>query len=139
MGHWAEVCSTLDARLRDRLAMASRWSPLGVPSGSLDTQRMGRRVAFSIPNDDSSSSGEESTPLEKGKPPAGTECGPATSSESEEGNEQPPVLGPPRGDRWTQPGAWMWCQYASNPDPRGSALGTHPSRRGWTSGTWWPS
>jgi len=87
VGHWAEVCPTLDVRLRDRLAISSRWSPLGAPSGSRDTQRMGRRDAVAIPNEDSSSSGEESTPLEKGKPQAEPECGPATSSEYEEGNE----------------------------------------------------
>jgi len=87
MGHWAEVCPDLDARLRDRLAFASRWSPLGEPSGSRDTQRMGLRVAVAIPNDDSSSSGNESTMLEKGEPPAGPECGSATSYESEEGSE----------------------------------------------------
>jgi len=85
--HWGEVCPTLHARLRDRLAMALRWSPLGEPSGSRDTQRMGRRLVVAIPHDDSSSSGEESTPLEKGEPLAGPECGPTTSSESEEGNE----------------------------------------------------
>jgi len=85
--HWAEVCPTLDARLRDRLAAVMRWSPLWAPSGSRDTQRMGRRVAVANPNEDSSSSGDESTPLEKGEPRAGSECGPATSSESEEGNE----------------------------------------------------
>jgi len=84
VGHWAEVCPTLDARLRDRLAMATRWSPLGAHSGSRETQRMGRRVAVAVPNDDSSSGGDESTPLEKGEPSAGPECGPATSSESEE-------------------------------------------------------
>ena len=87
VGHWAEVCPTLDARLHDRLAMASRWSPLGAPSGSRDTKRMGRRVAVAIPNDDSGSSGDDSTPLEKGEPSAGPECGQATSSESDEGNE----------------------------------------------------
>jgi len=87
VGHWAEVCPTLGARVRDRLAMATRWSPLGAPSGSRDAQRMGRRVAVAIPNDETSSSGEESTPLEKEDPPAGSECGPATSCESEEGNE----------------------------------------------------
>ena len=87
VGHWAEVCPTLDARLRDRLAAALRWSPLGAPSGSRDTQRTGRRVAVATPNEDSHSSGEESTPLEKGEPRAGSEGGPATSSESEEGNE----------------------------------------------------
>jgi len=48
---------------------------------------MGRRAAVAIPNEDSSSSGDESTPLEKGEPPAGPECGPATSPESEKGNE----------------------------------------------------
>ena len=87
VGHWAEMCPTLDARLRDRLAAALRWSPLGAPLGSRDTQRMGRRVAVATPNEDSSSSGDESTPLEKGEPRAASECGPATSSESEEGNE----------------------------------------------------
>jgi len=87
VGHWAEVCPNLDARLRDRVAMASRWSPLGKPSGSRDTQRMGRRVAVAIPNEDSSSSGEESMPIEKGEPQTEPECGPATSSESKEGNE----------------------------------------------------
>ena len=107
VGHWAEVCQTLDARLRDRLAAVSRWSPLGAPSGSRDTKRMGWRVAVSIPNEDSRSSGDESTPLEKGEPRAGREYGPATSSESAEENEKPPVLGPPRGARWTQTGARM--------------------------------
>jgi len=87
VGHWAEVCPTLDARLRDRLAAALRWSPLGAPSGSRDTQRMRRRVAVATPNGDSSSSGDESPPLEKGEPRAGSECGLATSSESEEGSE----------------------------------------------------
>jgi len=37
--------------------------------------------------EDFSSSGEESTPLEKGEPQTEPECGPATSSESEKGNE----------------------------------------------------
>jgi len=87
VGHWAEVCPTLDARSRDRLAAAMRWSPLGPPPGSRDTQRMGRRVAVATPNEDSSSSGDESTPLEKGEPRAGPDCGPATSPESEKGNE----------------------------------------------------
>jgi len=87
VGHWAEVCPTLVARLRDRLAAAMRWSPLGAPAGSRDTQRIGRRVAVATPNEESSSSGDESTPLEKGEPRAGSECGPTTSSESEEGNE----------------------------------------------------
>jgi len=101
------VGPTLDARLRDRLAMASHWSALGAPSGSREAQRMGRRVAVAIPDEDSNSSGDESTPLEKGEPLAGPECGPATSSVSEEGNEEAPELGPPSGDRWTQPGARM--------------------------------
>jgi len=87
MSHWAEVCPTLDARLRDRLAMSSRWSSLGAPSGPRDTQRMGRRVAVAVLKDDSSSNGEKWTPLEKGEPQTGPECGPATSSESEEGNQ----------------------------------------------------
>ena len=87
VGHGAEVCPDLDARLRDRLAIASRWSPLGTSPGSHDTQRAGRRVAVSTPKEDSSSSGENSTPLEKGEPQTEPECGPATSSESEEGNE----------------------------------------------------
>ena len=79
------MCPTLDARLRDRLAAAMRLSPLGPPSGSHDTLRMGRRVAVATPSEDSSSNGDELTPLEKGEPRAGPECGPATSSESEEG------------------------------------------------------
>jgi len=87
VGHWAEVCPDLDARPRDRLAIASRWYSLGTSSGSRDTQRAGRRVAVATPKEDSSSSGEESTPLEKGEPQTEPECGPATSSESEEGNE----------------------------------------------------
>jgi len=87
--------------------MAFRYSPLGAHSGPRDTQRMGRLGAVAAPNDDSSSSGDESRPLEKGEPSAGQECGPATCSESEEENEKPPVLGPPHGDRWTQPGARM--------------------------------
>jgi len=87
VGHCAEVCPILDARLRDRLAAAMRWSPLGAPSGSRDTQRMGRRVAVATRNEDASSRGDESTPLEKREPRAGSECGPETSSESEEGNE----------------------------------------------------
>jgi len=74
-------------RLRDRLAAAMRWSPLGAPSGSRNTQRMGRRAAVATPNEDSIFSGDESTPLEKGEPRAGSECGPATSSESDAGNE----------------------------------------------------
>ena len=57
VGHWVEVCPNLDAGLRDRLAMASRCSPLGTPSGSLHTQRMGRRVAIANSNEDSRSSG----------------------------------------------------------------------------------
>ena len=81
------MCSTSDARLRDRFAAASRWSPLGAPSGSRDTQRMGRRVAAATPSEDSSSSGDESTPLEKGEQQAGPESRPAASSESDEGNE----------------------------------------------------
>jgi len=87
VGHWAEVCPELEARLRHRLAIASRWSPLGTSSGSRDTQRAGRRVAVATSNEDSRSSGEESTPLEKGEPQTEPECGPATSSESEEGSE----------------------------------------------------
>jgi len=87
LGHWAEVCPTLDARLRDRLAAVLRWSPLGAPSAARDTQQMGRRVAVATPNEDSSSSGDESTPLENGEPRAESECGPGTSAESEEGNE----------------------------------------------------
>jgi len=81
------VCPVLYTRLRDRLAAAMRWSPLGAPSGSSDTERLGRRVAVANPSEDSSSSGDESTPLEKWEPRAESECGPATSSESEEGNE----------------------------------------------------
>jgi len=65
------VCSTLDARLRDRLAMARRWSSLGAPLRSRDTQRMGRREAVATPKDCFSSRGDESRPLEKGEPPAG--------------------------------------------------------------------
>jgi len=80
------VCPDLDVRLRHRLAQASRWSPLGTPSGSRDTQRTGRQVAVAIPDEKSSSSGEESTPLEKGESQTEPECGPATSSDSEEGN-----------------------------------------------------
>ena len=49
VGYWAEVCPTLDARLSDRLAASLRWCPLGAPSGSRDTQRMGRRVAVAPP------------------------------------------------------------------------------------------
>jgi len=64
VGHWAEECPILDARIRDRLAMASRWSPLGAPSSSRDAQRMGRRVAVAIPQEHSSSNRDESTPLE---------------------------------------------------------------------------
>jgi len=67
VGHWAEVCPTLDTRLRDRLAAAMRWSPLGAHSGSYDTKRMGRQVAFATPNKDSISSGDVSAPLEKGE------------------------------------------------------------------------
>jgi len=85
--HLAEVCPDLDARLRDRLAIASRWCPLGTSSGSRDTPPVGRRVADATPHEGSSSSGEESTPLEKGEPQTEPECVPATSSESEEGNE----------------------------------------------------
>jgi len=48
---------------------------------------MGRRVAVATHEEDTSSSGEESTPLEKGEPQIEPECGPATFSESEEGNE----------------------------------------------------
>jgi len=81
------VCPDLDARLRDRLAIAVRWSPLRTFSGSRDTQRTGRRVAVAAPDEDSSSNGEESTPLEKGELQTEPECEPATSSESEEGNE----------------------------------------------------
>jgi len=87
LGHWAEVCPDLNARLRDRLAIASRWSPLGTSSAFRDTQRAGRRLAVATPHEDSSSSGEESTPLEKGELQTEPECGPATSSVSEEGNE----------------------------------------------------
>jgi len=87
VSHWAEVCPNLDARLRDRLAIASRWSPLETSSGSRDTPLMGRRVAVATHEEDTSSSGEESTPLEKGEPQIEPECGPATFSESEEGNE----------------------------------------------------
>jgi len=87
VGHSAEVCPDLDARLWDRLAIASRWSPLGTSSGSRDIPRAGRRVADATPHEDSSSSGEESTPLEKGEPQTKPECGPTTSCESKEGNE----------------------------------------------------
>jgi len=48
---------------------------------------MGRRVPVASPSEDSSSSGEESTPLEKGEPQAEPECGSANSSDFEEGNE----------------------------------------------------
>jgi len=85
--HWAEVCPDLDARLRDRLAKDSRWSPLGTSSGSRDTPRAGQRVAVATPHEDSSSSGEDSTPLEKGEPQTEPECGPTTSSEAEDRNE----------------------------------------------------
>jgi len=57
------VCPTLDARLLDRLAAALRWSPVGAPSGTRDIQQMGRRVAVATPNEDASSSGDESSPL----------------------------------------------------------------------------
>jgi len=77
----------VDARLRNRLAIASRWSPLGTSSGSRDVQLTGRREAFATPDEDFSSNGEDSTPLEKGEPQTEPECGPATSSESDEGNE----------------------------------------------------
>jgi len=87
VGHWAEVCPDLDARLRDRLATASRWFHLGAASGSRDTPRAGRRVAVAIPNEESSSSVEMLTPLEKEEPQTEPECGSATSCESEEGNE----------------------------------------------------
>ena len=87
MGHWAEVCPALDARLRDRLAAVIRWPPRGALSGFRDTQRMGRRVAVATPNEDFSSSGDEPTPLEKKEPRAGPACGLATCSESEKGNE----------------------------------------------------
>jgi len=87
VGHWAEVCPDLDARLRDQLAIASRWSPLRTSSNSRDTQRAGRRVAVATSNEDSSSSGEESTPLEQGETQTEPECGPATPSESEERKE----------------------------------------------------
>jgi len=50
VSHWAEVCPDLDARLRDRLAIASWWSPLGTSWGSSDTQRAGRRVAVATPD-----------------------------------------------------------------------------------------
>jgi len=130
VGHLAEVCLDLHAQLRDRLAIASRWSPLGTSPGSRDTTRAGRRVAVATPLEDSSSSGEESTPLEKGEPQTEPEGGPTTSSESEERNEYPPVLGPPRGYRWTQPGTWIRCQYATFPDLRGSAPGTRPLEGG---------
>jgi len=86
-GHWAAVCPDLDARLRDRLTIASRWSPFGTSSGSHDTQLTGRRVAVAIPDEDSSSICEQSTPLEKGGSQTEPECGPATSSESEDGDE----------------------------------------------------
>jgi len=39
------------------------------------------------PHEDSSSSGEDSTPLEKGEPQTEPECGPTTSSEAEDRNE----------------------------------------------------
>jgi len=87
VGHWAEVCPDLDASLRDQFAIASRWSSLGTPWGSRDTRRAGRRVAVATPHEDSSSTSEESTTLEKGELQTEPECGPATSSESEEDNE----------------------------------------------------
>jgi len=43
--------------------------------------------AVATPHEDSSSSGEQSTPLEKGELQTEPECGPATSSVSEEENE----------------------------------------------------
>jgi len=52
--HRADVCPDSDARLRDRLAIASRWSPLGTSLGSRDTERVGRRVAVATPHEDSS-------------------------------------------------------------------------------------
>jgi len=46
------------------------------------------------------------------------------------------VLGPSRGNRWTQPGAWMRCQNASNPDPR---VLKRNGDRGWGSTVKWLS
>jgi len=54
VGHWAEVCPDLDARLRDRLAIASRWCPLGTSSGLRGTPRAGRRVAVATLDEESS-------------------------------------------------------------------------------------
>ena len=81
------MCLNLEARLRDRLTMASRWFPIGAPSGFCDTQRMGRRRAGALPNEDSSSSADQPAPLDKGELQAEPECGPAISYESEEGSE----------------------------------------------------
>jgi len=81
------VCPIFDVRLRERLAGAGRWSTLRTPSAARAAPRMGRRVPVATPKDDSSSSRDDSAPLEKGEPPAGTEVGPATSSESKEGND----------------------------------------------------
>ena len=85
--HWAEACPTLDARLRERLAGMFRWSPTpAVPSQS-GYKRTGLRVAVTNPEDEASSSGCESTPLEERELPPGSEQGSEPSSESEEGNE----------------------------------------------------
>jgi len=46
------------------------------------------------------------------------------------------VLGPSRGNRWTQPGAWMRCQNACNPDQR---VLKRSGDRGWGSTVKWLS
>jgi len=76
VGHGAEVCPIWDVRLRERSAAASRWSPLCNPLAARAAPRMGRRVPDATPKDRSSSSGETSEPLGKGKQLAGTEYGP---------------------------------------------------------------
>jgi len=81
------VCPTLDVRLRERLADANRWTPLRAKPAPSGDKRAGRRVALATPKDTTSSSGEESTPLEKGELPAESDHVSEPSSESEEGNE----------------------------------------------------
>jgi len=71
VGHRAEVCPTLDLRLRERFSRTGRMSPLRTTPVPRGAPRMARWVAIATTKDRSSSSGDASAPLEKGEPPAG--------------------------------------------------------------------
>jgi len=86
VGHWAEASPTLDVRLHEWLGGAIRWVPLFTHPAPFGAKRMERLAAIATPKEAISSSGEVSTTIENGKPPAAQERGPPTSSDSETGN-----------------------------------------------------